>query len=322
VLELVTNFQLNVVVEKETLHEKQIRAVGETEITSVVLKAGSENSDQCNPSIRAGDSLERNVETVPGRMAISGTGASLQQSGNRGRILADPRVYFLGPIDLAASTTSHELGDFIRTDTSHPALQGVNFQTIGLDVVATPGGNSTTRILCTPDLGASTRYQGEGERLSYAFHAVNFAGVPERYLQQALKTTKDVSISILDPVTRAPIEDSFLIIENVAAAAFSYESFKQRHLSGVEDQFILDLYGEYADSDYFLYTKPQETYQNGDRIRILSADLEPVLVSAQAPGYQPLSGRVRVGGNVSSLTLYLSPASESGEPLLGRVEAF
>ncbi len=313
-LRVVTGFRLDVTVEEETLKEKRLRAVSETEVTSVRRDMAVSSSDQCIASVRPGDVVARDRETAPGRMALTGPGATLTQSGASGRMRAEPGVYFLGPMENADAAPKHQLDDFIATPADHPALAGARFATFRLDIVATPAGDPRKPINCMPNLGASQRYEGDGERRSFSWHGVDLASVPERFLTGMLQDTKDVTIAVLDAVTRVPISSARVQIENLDGSLMDYTRFSERYLSGVQDEFVLDLYGSFADSDFFKFTNIQTEYRNEDKLRILNNQVATWPITATATGYRPVMGQAVVGAAHRNLNILMvrEDAAEAG----------
>lgn len=307
-----TGFRLDVTVEEEALNEKTVRAVAETEITSVRRALSRNSPEQCIERARLGDVLLRERQMAPGRMALTGQGAILDQGGAVGKITAEPRVYFLGPMEDANVSTKHQLSDFITTSPEHPALAGAQLETLRLDIVATPAGDAALQTTCIPELGVSRRYEGGGERVALVWHGVNLAGVPERYLAGMLQDTRDVSISILDSSTRVPITNATVKIENLDNGLVNYSRFAENYLSGVTDAFLLNLYAEFADSDFFEFTELKSDYGDGDKIRLLKDQALTLSVSAEASGYQPLRGRINLGAGQANLRILMVPDDESG----------
>ena len=302
---VVTGFRLDVTVEEETLKEKRLRALAETEVTSVRRDSALSSAGQCVDSVRPGDIVARDRETTPGRMALTGAGAMLTQSGAAGRLKADARVYFLGPMENADAALEHQLGDFILTSTDHPALAGAKFATFRLDIVATPAGDPRKPISCVPNLGVSQRYEGDGERRSFSWHGVDLTSVPERFLTGMLQDTKDVTIAVLDAVTRVPIANARVQIKNLDGKLMNYALFSERYLSGIQDAFVLDLYGSFANSDFFKFTNVQTEYRNEDKLRLLSDGVATLPVIATASGYRPVMGQAVVGAAQRNLNILM-----------------
>ena len=313
-VKIVTGFRLDVTAEEETLTEKKIRAVAETEITSVRRAVSKDSVDQCISAVRPGDAFVRSRETAPGRMALTGSGATLDQSGSIGRITARPRVYFLGPMESADTATKHQLSDFIVTSPDFPALAGAQFYDFRLDIVATQAGDQSSQPNCAPDLGASRPYEGSGERRALVWHGLDLMGVPERYFAAMLQDTQDVSIAILDSVTRVPIANAGIKIENLDGGFMSFPRFVEQYLAGVKDAFILDLYAEFADSAFFEFTRAKDVYKDGDKIRLLKDRILSLQVVASAPGYLPVTGQADIGAGQTNLQVFMSPegAADSG----------
>ncbi len=311
-ISVVTGFRLNVIIEEETLAEKKVRAVAETETTSVHRGALENSGGECVVVARPGDIVTRGRETAPGRMALTGNGATLDQNGAVGRVTVNPRVYFLSPMENAETATKHQLSDFIATATDHPALAGARFATLRLNIVATPAGAPLLAVRCVPDLGASRRYEGSGERRAFSWHGVDFAGVPERFLTNMLQDTKDVTLTVLDAITRVPIVDARVNIENLDSGLMNYAQFEQRYLLGVRDAFILDLYAGFADSDFFRFTEIQTEYRDGDKLRSLKDQSLVLTVHATASGYLPVMGQANLGGGQTTLNILMAPEGEAG----------
>ena len=309
-ISVVTGFRLDVTVEEEALTEKRVRAVAETEITSVRRGMQVSADEQCVAASRPGDFVARDREAAPGRMALTGNGATLDQSAAVGRVTADPRVYFLGPMEDAEAATNYQPSDFIVTATNHPALAGARFETFRLDILGTPAGDPRRPVNCMPDLGASRRYEGDGERRAFVWHGVDLIGVPERFLTGMLQDTEDVTITVLDAVTRVPIANARAKIEILDGSLMDYEQFTQRYLSGVKDVFILDLYAGFADSNFFMFTEVQSEYRDGDKLRLLKDQSLALQITATAPGYLPVTGRASVGGGQTGLRVLM--VSEDG----------
>ncbi len=302
---VVTGFRLDVTVEEETLKEKIIRSAAETEITTVSREVFENTANQCISTSRPGDIFSRDRERTAGRMALTGQGAVLDQGGTVGEIEAAPRVYFLSPIENADSGAVHQLSDFLTTSPEHPALAGAQFTTYRLDIVATPAGGANPFINCVPELGASRRYEGTGERRAFVWHGVDMTGVPEQYLATMLRDTRDVTISILDASTRVPISDAVIKIENVNENLISYAKFAEQYLSGVSDAFVLELYAQFADSGFFEFTDAQDEYEDGDKIRLLKDGGSMLSVTASAPGYVPIMGQADLGAGQTHLQVIL-----------------
>ena len=302
-VQVVTGFHLDVTVEEETIAEKKIRAVAETEITIFQRDSLASSSQQCVALAR---SIERDSETSPGRMALAGGGATLTQGGNVGRVKANPRTYFLGPMNNSSEITERQLNDFLATSTDHPALSGAELVTFRLDIVATPAGDPRKPISCMPNLGASQRYQGDGERRSFTWHGVDFNGVPERFLNRVLRDTRDVTIAVLDAATRVPIENATVEVRNLNENLMSYEQFARRYLSGVQDAFILELYAGFSDSDYFKFTNAQVEYRNGDKLRLSNEQSVTLPVTISAPGYLPVMGQALVSETQRNIYIFMT----------------
>lgn len=318
-LRVVTGFRLDVTVEEETLSEKRLRALAETEITSVRRDSTVSSNGQCGASVRPGDIVARDRETAPGRMALTGAGATLTQGGAVGRLRADSRVYFLGPMENADAAPKHQLRDFILTAADHPALIGAKFATFRLDVVATPAGDPRKPVECMPHLGVSQRYEGDGERRSFSWHGVDLSGVPERFLTRMLQDTKDVTIAVLDAVTRVPIENARVQIENLNGSLMTYARFAERYLSGVRDAFVLDLYGSFAGSDFFKFTDIRTEYRNADKLRLLNEQDVTWVITATASGYRPVMGQAAIGAAHRSVNILMvrEDAAEAGSVPVG-----
>ena len=304
-VKVVTGFRLDVTVEEETLKEKRIRASAETEITTVSRSVYENSAGQCISASRPGDIFSRDRERTAGRMALTGQGAVLDQGGVVGEIEAVPRVYFLSPIENADAASSHQLSDFMATSVEHPALAGAQFTTHRLDIVATPAGGANPLISCVPELGASRRYEGSGERRAFAWHGIDLTGVPEQYLASMLQDTRDVTVSILDANTRVPISGAIINIEGLDQSLITYAQFSERYLAGVSDPFVFELYAEFADSGFFEFTATKEDYRDGDKIRILKDGGSLLSVTASAPGYLPITGQADLGAGQTGLQVIL-----------------
>lgn len=309
---VVTGFRLDVTVVEETLKKKRIRARAETEITSVRRRVPTNAAGQCDAPVRASDVVSRTREATPGRMALTGPGASLDQNGVQGTVMARPRVYFLGRMDDADDAARHDLGDFIDTATDHPAIAGAEFLTFRLAVVATPAGEPRDTEACVPDLGASRRYTGEGERRAFAWHGVDFSGVPERYFARVLQDADDVTIAVMDAVTRVPIQNARVEIGNLDGAFMDYAHVGRRYLTGIEDAFIRDLYASFADSDFFAFTEMQSSYSPGDILRVRREPQSQLSIKAAASGYKAVSGSATVGGGRTAIQIFMVPEDGGG----------
>jgi hypothetical protein len=306
-MKVATGFRLDVTVEEETLTEKKVRAAAETEITSVRRALSRNSAERCIARARPGDVFLRESKAAPGRMALTGAGARLDQGGQVGRVSAESRVYFLGPMENVDAAAKHQLSDFIVTSPEHPALAGAQLATFRLDIIATPGGDVAPLSNCTPDLGASRRYEDGGVRRTLVWHGVDLTGVPEAYFAGMLQDTRDVSIAILDSGTRVPITNATIKMEDVDSSLMSYARFVERYLSGVDDAFILNLYAEFADSDFFEFTAAKSDHRDGGKIRLLKEQSLTVSISATAPGYLPVMGQANLGAGQTNLRVFMIP---------------
>ena len=115
-----------------------------------------------------------------------------------------------------------------------------------------------------------------------------------------------MTIAVLDAATRVPIEDARVQVKNLNKNLMGYEQFVRRYLSDVQDAFILELYAEFSESDYFKFTNAQVEYRNGDKLRLSNEKPATLPVTIIAPGYLPVMGRAVVGETQRNINILMT----------------